>query len=126
MRISDWSSDVCSSDLTSAAGLSRSLTEAQTYSVEAHRAEELASRLENQASWYEGSNAAGSLNLSQAYREWGMAELEANRDYYGPARFDDINFQMSAQGQQLQARFGESYAARPPDAQTRKRGGKGK
>ena len=66
---------------TSAAGLSRSLTEAQTYSVEARRAEELASRLENQASWYEGANAAGSLNLSQAYREWGMAELEANRDY---------------------------------------------
>src|SRR3546814_8825214 len=81
MRISDWSSDVCSSDL----------------------------------SWYEGSNAAGSLNLSQAYREWGMAELEANRDYYGPARFDDINFQMSAQGQQLQARFVESYADRLHD-----------
>jgi conjugal transfer mating pair stabilization protein TraG len=100
---------------TSAAGLSRSLTEAQTYSVEARRAEELASRLENQASWYEGANAAGSLNLSQAYREWGMAELEANRDYYGPVRFDDINFQMSAQGQQLQARFVESYADRLHD-----------
>ena len=100
---------------TSAAGLSRSLTEAQTYSVEARRAEELASRLENQASWYEGANAAGSLNLSQAYREWGMAELEANRDYYGPVRFDDINFQMSAKGQQLQARFVESYADRLHD-----------
>ncbi|WP_168452316.1 conjugal transfer protein TraG N-terminal domain-containing protein [Sphingopyxis microcysteis] len=100
---------------TSAAGLSRSLTEAQTYSVEARRAEELASRLENQASWYEGANAAGSLNLSQAYREWGMAEIEANRDYYGPVRFDDINFQMSAQGQQLQARFVESYADRLHD-----------
>ena len=100
---------------TSAAGLSRSLTEAQTYSVEARRAEELASRLENQASWYQGANAAGSLNLSQAYREWGMAELEANRDYYGPVRFDDINFQMSAQGQQLQARFVESYADRLHD-----------
>src|SRR3546814_4013632 len=44
-----------------------------------------------------------------------MAELEANRDYYGPARFDDINFQMSAQGQQLQARFVESYADRLHD-----------
>jgi hypothetical protein len=22
-----------------------------------------------------------------------MAEIEANRDYYGPVRFDDINFQ---------------------------------
>lgn len=91
------------------------MTEAQTYSVEARRAEELASRLENQASWYEGANAAGSLNLSQAYREWGMAEIEANRDYYGPVRFDDINFQMSAQGQQLQARFVESYADRLHD-----------
>lgn len=91
------------------------MTEAQTYSVEARRAEELASRLENQASWYEGANAAGSLNLSQAYPEWGMAELEANRDYYGPVRFDDINFQMSAQGQQLQARFVESYADRLHD-----------
>ena len=100
---------------TNAAGLSRSLTEAQTYSVEARRAEELASRLEIQASWYEGANAAGSLNLSQAYREWGMAEIEANRDYYGPVRFDDINFQMSAQGQQLQARFVESYADRLHD-----------
>lgn len=100
---------------TSAAGLSRSLTEAQTYSVEARRAEELASRLENQASWYEGANAAGSLNLSQAYREWGMAEVEANRDYYGPVGFDDVNFQMSAQGQQLQARFVETYADRLHD-----------
>ena len=100
---------------TSAAGLSHSLTEAQTYTVEARRAEELASRLENQASWYEGANAAGSLNLSQAYREWGMAEVEANRDYYGPVRFDDINFQMSAQGQQLQARFVETYADRLHD-----------
>jgi conjugal transfer mating pair stabilization protein TraG len=50
------------------------------------------------------------LNLSQAYREWGMAEIDANRDYYGQARFDDIDFQMSAQGQQLQSRFVESYA----------------
>jgi len=80
--------------------------------VEARRAEELASRLENQASWYESASAAGSLNLSQAYREWGMAEIEANRDYYGPVHFDDIEFQMSAQGQQLQARFVESYADR--------------
>ncbi len=97
---------------SSAAGLTTSLTEAQSYTVEARRAEELASRLENQASWYESATAAGSLNLSQAYREWGMAEIEANRDYYGPAHFDDIAFQMGAQGQQLQARFVESYAER--------------
>ena len=82
------------------------------YTVEARRADELASRLENQASWYEGANAAGSLNLSQTYREWGMAEIEANRDYYGPVHFDDIEFQMSAQGQQLQVRFVETYADR--------------
>ncbi|WP_017183244.1 hypothetical protein [Sphingobium xenophagum] len=44
-----------------------------------------------------------------------MAEVEANRDYYGPVRFDDINFQMSAQGQQLQARFVETYADRLHD-----------
>jgi conjugal transfer mating pair stabilization protein TraG len=97
---------------SNASGLTTSLTEAQSYTVEARRAEELASRLENQASWYESATAAGSLNLSQAYREWGMAEIEANRDYYGPVHFDDIEFQMSAQGQQLQARFVESYADR--------------
>ena len=100
---------------TSSAGLSRSLTEGQSYTVEARRSEELASRLDHQATWYEGSNAAGSLNLSQAYREWGMAEIEANRDYYGPVRFDDINFQMSPKGQQLQARFVETYADRLHD-----------
>ena len=95
---------------SSASGLTTSLTEAQSYTVEARRSEELASRLENQASWYESASAAGSLNLSQAYREWGMAEIEANRDYYGPVRFDDIEFQMGVRGQQLQARFVASYA----------------
>ena len=95
---------------TSSSGLSRSLTEAESYTREARRAEEMASRLENQASWYEANSAAGTLNLSQTYREWGMAEMEANRDYYGPVRFDDIEFQMSARGQQLQSRFVESYA----------------
>ncbi len=97
---------------SSAAGLTTSITEAQSYTLEARRAEEIASRLENQASWYESVNAAGTLNLSQAYREWGMAEIDANRDYYGQARFDDIDFQMSVQGQQLQARFVDSYAER--------------
>jgi len=100
---------------TSSSGLSRSLTEAESYTREARRAEEMASRLENQASWYEANSAAGSLNLSQAYREWGMAEIESNRDYYGPVRFDDIEFQMSARGQQLQSRFVESYADRLQD-----------
>ena len=100
---------------SSASGLTRSLTEAQSYTVEARRAEELASRLENQATWYENNNAAGSLNLSQAYREWGLAEIEANRDYYGAARFDDIDFQLSSQGQQLQDRFIHSYADRLHD-----------
>ena len=95
---------------SSAAGVTTSLTEAQSYTLEARRAEEIANRLESQASWYESTNAAGTLNLSQAYREWGMAEIDANRDYYGQARFDDIDFQMSAQGQQLQSRFVESYA----------------
>lgn len=95
---------------SSAAGLTTSLTEAQNYTLEARRAEEIASRLENQASRYESASAAGTLNLSQSYREWGMAEIDANRDYYGPVRFDDIDFQMSAHGQQLQARFVESYA----------------
>lgn len=100
---------------TSASGLSRSLTEAESYTLEARRAEEMANRLESQASWYEGNSAAGSLNLSQAYREWGMGEIEANRDYYGAARFDDITFQLSPRGQQLQARFVESYAERLQD-----------
>jgi conjugal transfer mating pair stabilization protein TraG len=97
---------------TSASGLSRSLTEAESYTLEARRAEEMANRLESQASWYEGNSAAGTLNLSQAYRDWGMGEIEANRDYYGPARFDDVTFQLSPRGQQLQARFVESYAER--------------
>lgn len=95
---------------TSSSGLSRSLTEAESYTREARRAEEMASRLETQAGWYEANSAAGTLNLSQAYRDWGMAEIEANRDYYGPVRFDDIEFQMSSRGQQLQSRFVESYA----------------
>lgn len=95
---------------SSASGLTKSLTEAQSYTVEARRAQEVASRLENQATWYENNNIAGSLNLSQTYRDWGMGEIDANRDYYGQARFDDIDFQMSAKGQQLQARFVESYA----------------
>lgn len=97
---------------TSASGLSRSLTEAESYTLEARRAEEMANRLESQASWYEGNSAAGSLNLSQAYREWGMGEIEANRDYYGTARFDDVTFQLSPRGQQLQARFVQNYAER--------------
>ncbi|MGI9361074.1 MAG: conjugal transfer protein TraG N-terminal domain-containing protein, partial [Parasphingorhabdus sp.] len=54
---------------SSASGLTTSLTEAQSYTVEARRSEELASRLVDQATWYESNNAAGSLNLSQAYRE---------------------------------------------------------
>jgi len=99
-----------SNSSTSASGLNASLTEAQSYSREARRAEEIANRLESQASYFSGHTAAGSLNLSQAYREWGLAELEANRDYYGNARFDDIAFQLSPQGQALQSKFVESYA----------------
>ncbi|MCB2089452.1 MAG: hypothetical protein KDD98_11600 [Sphingomonadaceae bacterium] len=97
---------------SSANGLSSSLTEAESYTIEARRAEEIANRLESQASWYETASASGSLNLSQDYREWGMAEIEANRDYYGPVRFDDIEFQLSPEGQQLQARFIATYADR--------------
>ncbi|KZX93037.1 conjugal transfer protein TraG [Erythrobacter sp. HI0019] len=111
----ETSSSSVSQVSTSSSGLSRSLTEAESYTREARRAEEMASRLENQASWYEANSAAGTLNLSQAYREWGMAEIEGNRDYYGPVRFDDIEFQMSARGQQLQSRFVESYADRLQD-----------
>ena len=111
----ETSSSSVSQVSTSSSGLGRSLTEAESYTREARRAEEMASRLENQASWYEANSAAGTLNLSQAYREWGMAEMEANRDYYGPVRFDDIEFQMSARGQQLQSRFVESYADRLQD-----------
>jgi conjugal transfer mating pair stabilization protein TraG len=99
-----------SSISTTASGMSSSLTEAQSYSREARRAEELANRLESQASFFEGNSAASSLNLSQAYREWGLVEIERNRDYYGSARFDDTAFQLSPEGQALQAKFVESYA----------------
>jgi conjugal transfer mating pair stabilization protein TraG len=99
-----------SSTSTTANGLNASLTEAQSYTVEARRAEELANRLESQASFFEGDSAAGNLNLSQAYRDWGLAEIEGNRDFYGPARFDDVSFQISPEGQALQAKFIESYA----------------
>ncbi|QDC36201.1 conjugal transfer protein TraG N-terminal domain-containing protein [Sphingobium fuliginis] len=99
-----------SSISSTASGMSASLTEAQSYSREARRAEELANRLESQASFFEGNSAAGSLNLSQAYREWGLAEIESNRDFYGTARFDDVTFQLSPEGQALQAKFIESYA----------------
>ena len=95
---------------STASGLNASLTEAQSYTVEARRAEELANRLENQASFFEGDSAAGNLNLSQAYRDWGLAEIEGNRDFYGTARFDDVAFQLSPEGQALQGKFIESYA----------------
>jgi conjugal transfer mating pair stabilization protein TraG len=103
------STDSSSAVSTSASGLTNSLTETQTFSSEARRAEEKAARLEKQASWFSGNSATGSLNLSQAYREWGLGELDANRDYYGNARFDDVDFQLSSQGQELQARFVQSY-----------------
>lgn len=99
-----------SSMSSTATGMNASLTEAQSYSREARRAEELANRLETQASLFEGNSAAGSLNLSQAYREWGLVEIERNRDFYGSARFDDVAFQLSPEGQALQAKFIESYA----------------
>ena len=100
-----------SSVSSTASGMNTSLTEAQSYTVEARRAEELANRLESQASFFEGHSTAGSLNLSQAYRDWGLAEIESNRDFYGSARFDDATFQLGAKGQALQVRFIESYAA---------------
>jgi len=99
-----------SSISSTAIGMNASLTEAQSFTIEARRAEELANRLESQASFFEGNSAAGSLNLSQAYREWGLAEIESNRDFYGNARFDDVTFQLSPEGQALQAKFIESYA----------------
>lgn len=96
-------------------GITRSLTEAESYTKEARKSQEMSSRLEEQASWFETNSVAGSLNLSQDYRQWGMAEMAANPDYYGNARFDDIAFQMSPQGQQLQARFIDGYADRLHD-----------
>lgn len=99
-----------SSVSSTASGMNASLTEAQNYAREARRAEELANRLESQASFFEGNSAAGSLNLSQAYREWGLAEIERNRDFYGSVRFDDVAFQLSPEGQALQGKFIESYA----------------
>jgi conjugal transfer mating pair stabilization protein TraG len=100
---------------STASGLSASLTEAQTYSREARHAEELANRIEKQTSFFEGNSAAGSLNLSQAYREWGLGEIEHNRDFYRGARFDDVTFQLSPEGQALQAKFIEGYAERLRD-----------
>jgi conjugal transfer mating pair stabilization protein TraG len=99
-----------SSISATASGMNASLTEAQSYSREARRAEELANRLESQASFFTGNSAAGSLNLSQAYREWGLVEIERNRDFYGNVRFDDLTFQLSPEGQALQGKFIESYA----------------
>lgn len=104
------SSSSSSSISSTASGMNASLTEAQSYSREARRAEELANRLESQASFFEGNSAAGSLNLSQAYREWGLVEIERNRDFYGNVRFDDLAFQLSPEGQALQGKFIESYA----------------
>jgi conjugal transfer mating pair stabilization protein TraG len=104
------STSTSSSISSAASGMNASLTEAQSYSREARRAEEIANRLESQASFFEGSSAAGSLNLSQAFREWGLAEIERNRDFYDNVRFDDLEFQLSAQGQALQGKFVESYA----------------
>jgi conjugal transfer mating pair stabilization protein TraG len=90
--------------------MNTSSSEALSYTREARRSQELANRLESQASLFSSRNAAGSLNLSQAYREWGLAEMDRNRDFYGAARFDDTAFQISPAGQALQAKFVESYA----------------
>jgi conjugal transfer mating pair stabilization protein TraG len=95
---------------STASGLNTSLAETKTASLEARRSDEVGQRLEQQASYYSGSNAAGNLNLSQTYREWGMAEIDNNRDYYGDVRFDDTQFQLSPKGQELQRKFVESYA----------------
>ena len=105
-----------SSISSTASGINASLTEAQSYSREARRSEELANRLESQASFFEGNSAAGSLNLSQAYREWGLVEIERNRDFYGNVRFDDVTFQLSPEGQALQAKFVQSYAEQLRDS----------
>jgi conjugal transfer mating pair stabilization protein TraG len=98
-----------------ASGLNSSVTEAQTNSREARHAEEIAHRLESQASYFASHSTSGNLNLSQAYREWGMAEMDRNRDFYGSARFDDAAFQQSPGGQALQAKFIESYAGQVRD-----------
>ena len=95
---------------TSAAGLNVSLAQTQSSTAEARKSEETTHRLENQATYFSGSNAAGNLNLSQTYREWGMAEIDGNRDYYGNVRFDDTTFQLSPTGQELQRKFVASYA----------------
>ncbi len=95
---------------SAATGLTTSMTQTQTNMTEARRAEETANRLESQASYFAGASAAGNLNLSQAYREWGIAEIGANPDYYGNVRFDDTEFQVSPQGQALQRKFIETYA----------------
>ena len=95
---------------STASGLNASLTDTKTSTLEARRSEETGNRLEQQTSYFSGSNAGGNLNLSQAYREWGMAEIETNRDYYGDVRFDDTAFQLSPKGQALQRKFVESYA----------------
>ena len=104
-----------SSVSSTASGMSASLTEAQSFSREARHSEELANRLESQTSFFEGNSAAGNLNLSQAYREWGLGEIERNRDFYRNARFDDVAFQLSPEGQALQAKFVEGYAERLRD-----------
>jgi conjugal transfer mating pair stabilization protein TraG len=39
-----------------------------------------------------------------------LAEIEGNRDFYDAVRFDDVSFQISPEGQALQAKFIESYA----------------
>ena len=98
-----------------ASGLNSSVTEAQTNSREARRAEETAHRLERQASYFASHSTSGNLNLSQAYREWGLAEMDRNRDFYGSARFDDTAFQLSPRGQALQAKFVENYVSQVRD-----------
>jgi conjugal transfer mating pair stabilization protein TraG len=60
--------------------------------------------------WHRKRARTASLNLSQAYRDWGLAEIESNRDFYGSARFDDMTFQLSSDGQALQSRFVAQYA----------------
>src|SRR3546814_5830820 len=70
MRISDWSSDVCSSDL-----VSQDLRHSQSLSEEASRAEDQYQRWSNEFSQFERDGYALNKNLSQDFVRYAQTAM---------------------------------------------------
>src|SRR3546814_18702570 len=97
MRISDWSSDVCSSDLSrastttsSSVGTEDSLSLAQSHSKVARRLKEISEQLSNDANYSETPGMQLSENLSQELAQWYRNEQVQNRGLDAPELLETV------------------------------------